>query len=85
MVSSVSNASTLLHAPQKIINLQATRDYNIGEGPEPAVAAVAEELGICLPIDFSAQLFDHERDIVAYDVVLVMDKYTAADVLREVN
>ena len=30
-------------------------------------------------------MFDYEKDIVLYDLVLVMDKYTAADVLREVS
>ena len=30
-------------------------------------------------------MFDPANDIVAADLVLVMDKYTAADVLREVR
>ncbi len=65
--------------------MQATRDYNIGEGPEASVLAAAHELGLVLPEGITARLFDHERDIVAYDLVLVMDKFTAADVMREVR
>jgi len=38
-----------------------------------------------LPEGAVARQFDHERDIVAFDLVLVMDKFTAADVLREVS
>ena len=38
-----------------------------------------------LPEGAAAQQFDHERDIVAFDLVLVMDKFCAADVLREVG
>lgn len=30
-------------------------------------------------------MFDYEKDIVLFDLVLVMDKFTAADVLREVS
>lgn len=32
-----------------------------------------------------ARQFHHEADIVAFDLVLVMDKYCAADVLREIS
>jgi hypothetical protein len=32
-----------------------------------------------------ARQFDPEQDIVRADLVLVMDKFTAADVLREVK
>lgn len=38
-----------------------------------------------LPEGAVARQFNHERDIVAFDLVLVMDKFTAADVLREVS
>lgn len=38
-----------------------------------------------LPEGAAAKQFDHERDIVAFDLVLVMDKFCAADVLREVS
>jgi hypothetical protein len=38
-----------------------------------------------LPAGFAARKFDREKDIVQFDLVLVMDKFTAADVLREVG
>ena len=57
----------------------------MGEGPEPFVLEVAREEGLALPASFQARQLVPETDIVAYDVVLVMDKFTAADVLREVR
>jgi len=57
----------------------------VGEGPEPFVLEVAREEGLALPASFQARQLVPETDIVAYDVVLVMDKFTAADVLREVR
>lgn len=45
----------------------------------------AEELSLILPESFCARVFNSEQDIVAFDLLLVMDKYTAADVLREVG
>ena len=45
----------------------------------------ALELGIPLPEGFAAQTFDYEQDIVHYDMVLVVDKFVAADVMREVR
>lgn len=42
-------------------------------------------MGIELPEDFQARQINPERDIVQFDIVLVMDKFTAADVLREVR
>ena len=42
-------------------------------------------MGIQLPQDFKARQINPEKDIVQFDIVLVMDKYTAADVLREVT
>jgi hypothetical protein len=75
--------------------LQASRDYCIGQQPHPAAAAVAAAaLGTTLSSSPTAAAaaaaggavqFDPAADIVASDVVLVMDKYTAADVLREVR
>lgn len=38
-----------------------------------------------LPAGFQARQLKPETDIVAFDMVLVMDKFTAADVLREVG
>ena len=57
----------------------------MGEGPEPFVLEVAQEEGLALPASFQARQLVPETDIVAYDLVLVMDKFTAADVLREVS
>lgn len=61
------------------------RDYNVGEPPEPAVLAAAAEAALLIPPDTEARQFAPETDIVRADLVLVMDKYTAADVLREVG
>lgn len=78
--------------------LQATRDYCLGDAPTPSAVAAAAALGTQLATAVgaavgttesnataSATLFDPANDIVAADLVLVMDKYTAADVLREVR
>ena len=64
---------------------RATRDFNLGDPADPSAAAVAAELGLQLPPGYQAQQFKEARDIVDFDVVLVMDKFTAADVLREVG
>ncbi|PRW60191.1 tyrosine phosphatase [Chlorella sorokiniana] len=64
---------------------RATQSYCVGEGAHPAAAAVAEELGLQLEAGYAAQQFKEARDIVEFDVVLVVDKFTAADVLREVS
>eukprot|EP00210_Caulerpa_lentillifera_P006713 g6415.t1 len=64
---------------------RATRDYNIGEGPDPAVIEASENLSIFLNENKKAELFNYEKDIVLFDLVLVMDKFTAADVLREIS
>lgn len=65
-------------------SLQATRDYNIGEPAEPSAVAAAASLGCEMPAGFAAKKFDYEGDTVAFDLVLVMDKFTAGDVMREV-
>ncbi|KXZ53329.1 hypothetical protein GPECTOR_7g1223 [Gonium pectorale] len=62
-----------------------TRPYNLGEGPEPAAVAAAEALGLELPPGHCARLFEPARDIVAFDLLLTMDKFTAGDVMREVS
>ncbi|KAK9909328.1 hypothetical protein WJX75_000581 [Coccomyxa subellipsoidea] len=64
---------------------KGTRDYNLGEGPEAVVSEVAAENDVTLPEDFKARTFSPEEDIVQFDLVVVMDKFTAADVLREVS
>ena len=45
---------------------------------------IAAENDITLPEDFKARHFSPDEDIVQFDLVMVMDKFTAADVLREV-
>ena len=42
-------------------------------------------MGLSLDENFKARQVNPERDIVLFDVVLVMDKFTAADLLREVR
>ena len=56
----------------------------MGEGVDVAAQAAAQQMGIQLPENFQARQIIPEKDIVQFDIVLVMDKYTAADVLREV-
>lgn len=51
----------------------------------PAAVLMHQSLCCRLPDGAAARQFDHERDIVAFDLVLVMDKFCAADVLREVR
>lgn len=72
---------------QSCVRLQATRDYCLGEAPDAAAVAAAAALGVQLPDaeTAAAVVFDPANDIVAADLVLVMDKFTAADVLREVG
>lgn len=65
--------------------LQGTRDYNVGDGADVSVQAAVQQMGLQIPENFQARQVNPERDIVCFDVVLVMDKYTAADVLREVS
>lgn len=65
--------------------MQASRDYCIGDGPEGSVLTVLNRVGLAPPEGCKAAQFDEAADIVAFDLVLVMDKFTAADVLREVR
>lgn len=67
-----------------VTSLQGTREYNVGDAPDIAAQSAAQQMGIALPRDFQARQINPERDIVQFDIVLVMDKFTAADVLREV-
>ena len=48
-------------------------------------AEVARAAGVALPEGFAARQLRPDVDIVHYDLVCVMDKFTAADVLREVR
>ena len=72
-------------ACSQLIIVQGTRDYSIGEGADVSVQAAAQTMGLDIRQDFKAQQVDFEKDIVKFDVVFVMDKYTAADILREVR
>eukprot|EP01025_Chloroclados_australasicus_P063031 TRINITY_DN8311_c0_g1_i2.p2 TRINITY_DN8311_c0_g1~~TRINITY_DN8311_c0_g1_i2.p2 ORF type:complete len:287 (-),score=39.64 TRINITY_DN8311_c0_g1_i2:426-1286(-) len=63
---------------------KGSRDYNVGEGAENVVLEVTKEFGLDASTHV-ARKFDAEADIVSSDLVLVMDKFTAADVLREVT
>lgn len=65
--------------------MQGTRDYALGRPLPASVVAAAGRLGLQLPRSYRAALLDHAADIVSCDLLLVMDKYTAADVLREVS
>ncbi|KAK9821492.1 hypothetical protein WJX74_002157 [Apatococcus lobatus] len=77
--------STAGLAEKVSIESKACRDYNIGDPPDPAVLRAAAEIGLNLQDGKVAELFDPSRDIGVYDMVLVMDKFTASDVLREVS
>lgn len=68
-----------------VVDHCASRDYSTGEGPEAVALAVAQRLGIKLPQGRTARVFQPAVDIVRFDLVLVMDKFTAADVMREVS
>ncbi len=67
------------------IACRASRDYCLGQGPEAAAVQVATELGWELPEGYQAQQFEEARDIAEFDMLLVVDKFVAADVLREVS
>ena len=57
----------------------------MGEAAHPATSAAAQALGIELPPQFAARKFDYTNDTVHFDMILVMDKFTAGDVMREVT
>lgn len=79
------DSATCSHMCSYIAISSFCRDYNVGDPPEPAVLAAAAEAALVIPPDTEARQFAPETDIVRADLVLVMDKYTAADVLREVG
>lgn len=64
---------------------QATQSFNVGEGPERAAVTAARARGLEIPPDFAARQFDPGADMARCDLVLVMDKFTASDVLREAS
>jgi protein-tyrosine-phosphatase len=63
----------------------ASRDYCLGESPDGTAVAAAEKLGLHIPGEYAARQFDERVDCVKHDVILVMDKFTAADCLREIT
>ena len=65
--------------------MQGTREYNVGEAPEASVLQELQRRQLDPPPGFAAQRMDPAQDIVQFDLLLVMDKFTAADVLREVG
>ena len=65
--------------------MQGTREYNVGEAPEASVLQELQRRQLNPPPGFAAQRMDPAQDIVQFDLLLVMDKFTAADVLREVS
>lgn len=64
---------------------KGTRDYNAGEEPDPRTRQVAAARGLRLPEGHVARVFEPAVDIVAFDLILVMDKFVAADCLKEVS
>eukprot|EP00899_Mesostigma_viride_P002119 jgi/Mesvir1/11908/Mv00249-RA.3 len=64
---------------------KATKNYNEGEEPDYRTLQVAADMGVALGPDAVSTPFDHVKDIVFFDLILVMDKFNAADVLKEVS
>lgn len=63
---------------------RGTRDYNLDEGPEASALIVAKEFGLTLR-EGTALVFDHTKEIVQFDMLLAVDKFTLADAMREVS
>ncbi len=67
----------------------ACRDYNVGEDVDPAAAAAASAREWAFPQEngapYAVRLFTPASDLQNQDLILVMDKFTAADVLREAS
>eukprot|EP00897_Mesotaenium_endlicherianum_P002031 jgi/Mesen1/1856/ME000143S00898 len=64
---------------------KATRDYNVGEAPDERAAQVAQQNGLQLREGVTAALFEPAKDIVVFDLLLVMDKFNAVDVMKEIT
>jgi len=63
----------------------ASRDYCIDEPPEASAYLAAECLGWTLPQDYKSRCFLPSADLAKNDLILVMDKFIASDVLREAS
>ncbi|KAJ7541447.1 hypothetical protein O6H91_10G059900 [Diphasiastrum complanatum] len=64
---------------------KATTNYNIGEPPDYRAVQVAEEYGLKLREGTVARVVDSANDIVDYDLLLVMDRFNASDLMKEVT
>lgn len=64
---------------------RGTQNYCVGEGPDALCEEVAKEMGLTLSKPMGAQHFDESFDIVYFDLLLAMDKYTLADTMREIT
>eukprot|EP00850_Spirogloea_muscicola_P017762 SM000156S02118 [mRNA] locus=s156:10065:13264:+ [translate_table: standard] len=56
---------------------KATQQYNVGEAPDSRAAEVAESEGLELRQGFQARYYEPARDVVDFDLLLVMDKVTS--------
>lgn len=74
------NLSSLVHCAAA-----ACRDYNVGDSADNAALKAAQALGWNIPSEYSVSCFHPAGDLVRQDLILVMDKFTAADVLREAS
>jgi hypothetical protein len=72
-------------APTIECSAAASRDYCINEPPEASAHLAAECLGWVLPQDIKSRCFLPSLDLATQDLILVMDKFIAADVLREAS
>jgi hypothetical protein len=76
-----------LSAPAVVVEALAARDYCIGDPPEPDVVASARAAGLA-DAGFkagTAAVFVPPRDGVRADLVIVMDRFVAEDVLRDLT
>jgi protein-tyrosine phosphatase len=60
----------------------ASGEFNVGDPAHPTAVSAAAAAGITIPPSYRARQFS-EADIAEADLILVMDKFTAEDVMRE--
>lgn len=65
----------------------STQDYVLNQPPHPTTLSAASSLSLSLhlPSDYRVQLFQPDIHADQYDIILTMDEFTLADVLREVS
>ncbi|CAI5996158.1 unnamed protein product [Closterium sp. NIES-64] len=68
-----------------VCSSKAVRDYNVGENPDSRVVQLAGQSGVAVDAARQAALLRPAEDVVAHDLLVVMDKFNAADVLKEVS